>query len=364
MVTPRLNCVETTVHGGVDPTELRRLGLNPDQVLDFSANLNPFGPSSAVRVAMASAAIDQYPDRGCCDLRLELARQNGLATEQVLVGNGSCELIWLASLAFLTVGDDVLVLGPVFGEYDRSARIMGASVRACEASSLDDFCPPVSRLAGDIRELRPKMILLATPNNPTGQTISTEAIFELAEAHSQSLFVLDEAYRDCSTVPILSCRAAPSNVLRLRSLTKMHGLAGLRLGYALGAEQVIMALRAVQPSWSVNAPAQVAGLAALRDQTHLRECLIRWTEAKYELVEQLRKAGFAPVDSTVPFFLLPVGDAARCRSRLLRYGILVRDCTSFGLAGYVRISSRGKEENARLVDALVKTRTEAGLCKG
>jgi histidinol-phosphate aminotransferase len=364
MVTPRFKCLETIVHGGVDPTELRRLGLNPDRVIDFSANLNPFGPSPAARSALVGAALDRYPDLICCDLRRELAIRTRRAEEQILIGNGSCELIWLASVAYLTAGDNVLVLGPAFGEYERSARLMGASVRTCEASSLDDFCPPVSKLECDIRDFRPKMIFLATPNNPTGQTISTQAIFDLAAAHSHTLFVLDEAYCDCSEVPVLPCRAAPANVLRLRSLTKMHGLAGLRLGYALGAENVIVALRNVQPAWSVNNPAQVLGLAALRDETHLRECLIRWTEAKNELVEQLRKSGFAPVGSAVPFFLLPVGDASRCRSKLLSNGLLVRDCTSFGLPAYVRISSRGKEENAILVDALVKTRMEAGSCKG
>ena len=363
MVIPRFNGLETTVHGGADPTELRSVGLAPHQVLDFSANLNPFGPSPAVRLAMNNAAIDQYPDRASSGLRRELAIRNGVTEDQILIGNGSCELIWLTALAYLTTGDDVLVLGPAFGEYVRSAHLVGASVKTCEASLLDDFSPPVAKLACELLEFRPKIAFLATPNNPTGQTMSTEAIFELAEAHTQTLFVLDEAYRDCSKVPVLPCQTASSNVLRLRSLTKMHGLAGLRLGYAIGDENAILALRTVQPSWSVNALAQAAGLAALRDETHLQKCRVRWTEAKDELVEQLRKAGFAPVSSTVPFFLLPVGDAAHCRSELLRYGILVRDCTSFGLPGYVRISSRGKEENARLFDALVIMRTEAGPCK-
>ena len=364
MVKPRVDSLEFTVHGGVDPTELRRLGLNPNQVLDFSANLNPFGPSPAARIAINDAAIDQYPDRTCHDLRRELAIRNSVAEEQILIGNGSCELIWLASVAYLTLGDHVLVLGPTFGEYERSARLMGAKVRTCEASSLDDFGLPVASLAAEMPILKPKLVFVATPNNPTGKTVSPDEISALAIENTQTLFVVDEAYSDCSLAPHAFSRSTPSNVLRLRSLTKMHGLAGLRLGYALGSDNVILALRTVQPAWSVNALAQAAGLAALRDEMYLRECLTRWTEAKDELVEQLREAGFAPVGSSVPFFLLPVGDAAHYRSLLLRHGMLVRDCTSFGLPGYVRISSRGKEENARLVEALVKTRTGAESCQG
>jgi histidinol-phosphate/aromatic aminotransferase/cobyric acid decarboxylase-like protein len=151
-------------------------------------------------------------------------------------------------------------------------------------------------------------------------------------------------------------------VLRLRSLTKAHGLAGLRLGYALGAPEVIAALRAVQPPWSVNALAQAAGLAALRDERHLRDSLTRLKEAKVALVEQLQAARFAPVPSAVPFFLIPVGDAALVRSVLLRRGILVRDCTSFGLPDYIRVSARRPEENARLVAALVEARAEVRSC--
>lgn len=337
------------VHGGIDSGELARLGLRGDQVLDFSANVNPFGPSPAVRGALRDAAFDHYPDRKCRDLAIELAARHGVAEDRVLVGNGSSELIWLAAVAFLSAGDRVVVLGPTFSGYERSARLMGASVVTIRARAKEDFHPPFDAFAVGITELQPRLAFLANPNNPTGQVVSRDAVFALAVQNPRTLFVLDEAYADCARESLRKETDAPANVLLLRSLTKAHGLAGLRLGYAVGAPGFVDVLRAVQPPWSVNAHAQAGGLAALRDEQHLHETTNRWRTEAVELVRRLRSLGFTPVPSETPFFLLPVGNAVEARSALLRQGVLVRDCTSFGLPEYVRISSRSRADNARLV---------------
>jgi histidinol-phosphate aminotransferase len=348
------------VHGGVDLSELSLLGLRPDQVLDFSANINPFGPSPTVREAVNGVAFDRYPDRMCLELSRELAARHGVAEERVLVGNGSTELIWLTVVAFLKAGDRVVILGPTFSGYERSSRLMEAQVLTCRAREVDGFCPPFDAFDALVEECQPKLAFLANPNNPTGKSVPLVRVYDLAVRHQQTLFVLDEAYADPSSRFVRQADRVPENVLRLRSLTKAHGLAGLRLGYAVGAEAVIAVLRAAQPPWSVNAAAQAAGLAALRDERHLRETLASWSAAGAELIERLRGAGFSPIPSETPFFLLPVGDAASVRTSLLRRGILVRDCTSFGLPGHVRISGRTREDNARIVTALVETRAEGG----
>lgn len=353
MVTPRSPTPPDDVHGGIDAAELERLGMSPDRVLDFSANLNPFGPSPTVGAALRDVPIDRYPDRSCRRLRQALARHLDVGEESILVGNGSAELIWLAAIAFLSPGDKVAVLGPAFGEYQRAARRMGAAVTVYRASPEEGFRPPLGAFAEGLVQEQPNLAILASPNNPTGQLVSLADVFTLAERHPRTLFVLDEAYADFVARPRLG-RKPPANVIRLRSLTKAHGLAGLRLGYALGAAEILDALRAVQPPWSVNAFAQAAGVTALEDVGHLHDCLVRLESAKAQLIEQLQAAGFAPVPSAVPFFLVPVGDAARCRLALLRRGVLVRDCTSFGLSEYIRVSTRSPEENARLVAALVE----------
>lgn len=352
-----------TVHGGVDPAELAQFGLRPDQVLDFSSNLNPFGPSSAVRLAAQNAAIERYPDPGCDELRRELARRHGVTVDEVLVGNGSSELIWLAAVAYLSHGDNVAVLGPAFGEYERSATMMGANVATCSATAKDDFSPPLGDF-GMVLSQRPyKLAFLASPNNPTGQVMNVDLVHDLADRHRGSLFVLDEVYSACLACEGQANVKSPVNVLRLRSLTKAHGLAGVRLGYALGHREIIAALRAVQPPWSVNAVAQAAGLTALAEERHLQNELRIWTDAKMTLTHLLSREGFTPVPSATPFFLLPVGNAKQVRVLLLRRGLLVRDCTSFGLPEYIRICARRPHENATLVEALVEVRAGTKSCR-
>jgi histidinol-phosphate aminotransferase len=348
------------IHGGIDLAELDRLGLRPDQILDFSANLNPFGPSPTVRLALQRVPLDRYPDRTCRELRRTLARHNVVPEECVLVGNGSAELIWLSAVAYLRPGNHVAILGPTFSEYERASRQMGAEVTIYRATAEQGFCPrfPFERSFTEaVLERQVRVAFLANPNNPTGQALPLHEVFDLADQARHTLFVLDEAYRDCVIDPATrETRPSPPNVLRLRSLTKAHGLAGLRLGYALGAPEVLAVLQGVQPPWSVNALAQAAGLAALGDENHLRESLRQSCEAKADLIEQLRRHRLDPVPAATLFFLLLVGDAARTRSALLRRGILVRDCTSYGLPGHIRIQTRRPEENVRLVSALVEDR--------
>jgi histidinol-phosphate aminotransferase len=166
------------------------------------------------------------------------------------------------------------------------------------------------------------------------------------------LFVVDEAY--LAFAPGLASVVGHhrDNLLVLRSLTKDYALAGLRLGYAIGSAPMIETLARVRPPWSVNAFAQAAGVAALNDGDHLRQSLTVLQQAKAELLTGLSSLGLAPVPSAAPFFLLPVGNGAFFRRALLRQRIVVRDAASFGLPGYVRISTRTPEQNERLLQAI------------
>jgi histidinol-phosphate/aromatic aminotransferase/cobyric acid decarboxylase-like protein len=145
-----------------------------------------------------------------------------------------------------------------------------------------------------------------------------------------------------------------ANLLVLRSMTKDYALAGLRLGYAAGDERLIQALASVRPAWNVNALAQAAGLAALNDEAHQQATLAQLQQEKHFLLAGLSALGFTPVPSKTQFFLIPVParNATVFRQNLLPQGILVRDCTSFGLPSYIRISPRTREENLRLLEAL------------
>jgi len=339
-------------HGGLDLAELRRLGLHPEEVLDFSANINPYGPSAAVLPALAAASFEPYPDRECIELRRALAGWLGIVPKRILVGNGSSELIGLIGLAFVRPGDRVLVLGPTFGEYARSARIMGARLSTWQARETAGFAFEPMRMAERLASLRPRLVFLCNPNNPTGAMLAPERIADWMRQHPQTLFVIDEAYLPFAAGLDSALTFARGNVVVLRSMTKDFGLAGLRLGFAVGDERLIEMLGCVQPPWSVNAMAQAAGIAALGDLAHRQRTLERLACDSEELAASLARLGLAPLTSATHFFLLRVGDAPAFREALLSRGILVRDCTSFGLPAYVRIAARRPEENVQFLAAV------------
>ena len=344
---PRMPPEGPGVHGSVTLGELRALGLCPKDVLDFSANINPYGPSPAVRAAVRDAPFDCYPDRDCLELTAALAEFEGVAPERLLPGNGASELIGLSALAFVKPDRRVLVLGPTYCEYARAAALLGGCVAEWVAREENNFVPEPEQIAGWLEAVRPHVVFLCNPNNPTGAVLPPETIAAWARRHPRTLFVVDEAYLPFATG--LGSALSGENVLVLRSMTKDFGLAGLRLGYAIGDERTIALLRRVQPPWSVNTPAQAAGVAALRDTPYHQRCLELIAQAKQHLVAGLARLGFAPVPSATHFFLVRVGDGAAFRTALLRRGVAVRDCASFGLPAYVRIAARRLEENERLL---------------
>jgi len=340
------------VHGTLDVEELQALGMSPDDVLDFSANVNPFGPSPEVREVLGSVCLAHYPDRACHELRATLAESLGVSPERILPGNGASELIWLTALAFAQPGCRVLVLGPTYCEYARAVWIMGASVTTWQAREETGFVPEPDAIAGHLDSLRPQLVFLCNPNNPTGTLLPPEMISSWARQNPRTLFVVDEAYLPFAAGLDSVLDSAGKNVLVLRSMTKDFGLAGLRVGYAVGAEEVIALLRRVQPPWSVNALAQAAATTSLRDLGHRQHTLRQLARARRELAAALTRLGLPPVPSATHFFLVRVGDAGDFRQRLLRHKMLVRDCSSFGLPDHVRIAARRPDENERLLAAL------------
>ncbi|MCX6065542.1 MAG: histidinol-phosphate transaminase [Chloroflexi bacterium] len=345
-------------HGALDFAELERLGLSAESVLDFSVNSNPFGPSPAVRAAVAATPLDRYPDRESLSLRRALAERLKILPQQIVIGNGTAELIWLTAFASLKAGDEVLILGPTFGEYQRAVDLMAATSQHWNALPAAGFAFDVPEITRILDSVQFRAVFLCNPNNPTGQVLPNAAIYAWAEAHPQTLFIVDEAY--LAFVPgmesVLSTGRA--NLLVLRSMTKDYALAGLRLGYAAGDERLIQALTSVRPAWNVNALAQAAGMATLTDEAHQQATLAQLQQEKHFLLNGLRDLGFTPVTSQAQFFLVPVpaGNATVFRQSLLPQGILVRDCASFGLPNHIRISPRTRDENLRLLEALKHVR--------
>ncbi len=339
-------------HGGIDYGELEALGIAPEEVLDFSANLNPFGPPPGIKKAMGKADITGYPDSRATRLRRLLADKLGVSEENIIVGSGSVELIRLAALAYFGRGDLVLIIEPTFGEYEVACQISGASIikqrRAPKSFQLD-----IAETTELIQQHRPKGIFIDNPNNPTGQYLSLEEFERLLDAGKNSLVVLDEAYITFVDDVWSSLNMFKgNNLLILRSMTKDYALAGLRLGYGVGGKEIISTLSRICPPWNVNAIAQQAGIVAVAAEGYLRQCQIKLKPAKSYLVAELSRLGLPPVPSAANFLLVEVGNAPKFRQELLQRRFLVRDCTSFGLPSYVRISPRTLTECRRLVRAI------------
>jgi len=208
-----------------------------------------------------------------------------------------------------------------------------------------------------IQRHRPKGIFITNPNNPTGRYFSRADLERILAASRESLLILDEAYLTFVDHPWSSLdMVEKGNLLVLRSMTKDYALAGLRLGYGVAGKDIIDSLKRIRPPWNVNAVAQQAGIIALKDQGYLKLCQVKIKEAKDYLIAELSHLGLPPLPSEASFFLIKVDNSAEFRRRLLEHKILVRDCTSFGLPGYIRLAPRTLPECHQLVEATKKIR--------
>lgn len=356
------------VHGGVKPAELRALGLKPEEVLDFSASVSPIGPPTGVWEALRQVDLAAYPDPQSLELREALSRHlthpqrrpEGIPVGQILVGNGSTEIIHLLTRAFLSPlqggkANCALLLTPTYGEYAGACRLAGASVSCVEAMRCPPFGWDLSGARRRIAQERPGLVFLCNPNNPTGVYLNGQEVQILVEAVAGAggLLVIDEAYASFVDNPWDSVDLAQQgNVVLVRSMTKDYALTALRLGYALAAEDLIAQLAALQPDWSVNSMAQAAGLAALADTGYLPKAKMAVDQAKEYLTGRISGLGLTVHPSTANFLLVDVADGALWRERLMRRGLFVRDCASFGLPQCIRIGIRSLADCQRLVEAM------------
>jgi histidinol-phosphate aminotransferase len=358
---PRVLTLPAAVHGGIDAGELLSLNLDPARILDFSANQSPLDVSPSVLTAVGRAVLDAYPDRDAREFAGAVAARHGLRPGQVVVGNGSTELIRLLAQIVLEPGDVALCLASSFGEY-QTGTLLGRGRFAIHPLALaaDGFAYDHEAFRADLDRLRPRLCWLCSPHNPTGVTIPAGSIEELVRLFPETVFVLDEAYVDLLPGPQWTAVTLElGNLVVLRSMTKAWGLAGLRLGYALAGEALAAPLRACKPPWNVNACAQAAGAAVLADTVHYREALVLLGNGREMLMTGLQADGWTVLPSAASFFLTEVGDAALVRKSLLQQGCLVRDCTSFGLPGHVRVSPRLPEQNERLLEAFATLSAES-----
>jgi threonine-phosphate decarboxylase len=348
-------------HGGEVFSWGRKLSLEASEILDFSASINPLGPPSLARKAFVESysELSLYPDAYAEKLREALARRHEMNPEEVLLGNGSTQLIYL--LCQTLRPRKALVVVPAFSEYANALKLAGAEIRFFPLPPDDHFQFSLDQFLAEWEKGR-DIAFFATPNSATGQLIPRTEIEEVARAglRMKSLMVVDEAFIDfVEAESVKELIQENPYLIVLRSLTKYYALPGLRLGYLFAQAQRVKQLAAHQEPWSVNGPAQRVALACLGDASfdlRTREWLEK--EGGFLLEGLSRLKGLRPYPSKANFVLVSVENAActalELRSLLLQKKILIRACDSFlGLGrDYFRVAVRRRKENRLLLKAL------------
>ena len=335
-----------------------RYGL--ETVVKLASNESPHGPLPAVSEAIAAAAIglNRYPDGSARVLRAALADLHGVDAAQVIVGNGSGELILMAGQALLDPGTTVVYADPSFALYATLASASGAEGIAVPLAGhgLHDL----DAMAAEVDE-RTRLVIVCNPNNPTGTYIGAERLTAFLDSLPEDLPVLiDEAYNDFVTAPdrgrMMSLARQRPNLLVTRTFSKAHGLPGLRVGFGVGGAGWIDALNRVRPPFNSNSLAQVAAREALRHLTDL-DTRVRQTISERERVANalgIMKLAFTPSHGN--FILVQMsrdeGEAPSLHERLLRRGIIVRNGASLGVPGRMRVSIGTPDENDAFLAAL------------
>ena len=325
----------------------RDLGL--ERVVKLASNEGPYGPFPRALDALAAGIgeLNRYPDGGMVRLREALAARHGVAPEHVVAGAGADGLIACLSLAYLDPGDEVVCGWPSFPSYVIDATRMGAhAVRV----QLDGERYDLGGLLAAIGP-RTRIVYVCNPNNPTGTMVGREQLagyFERVPEHV--LTVLDEAYFeyvDDADYPdgIEEAVKQGRRALVLRTFSKIYGLAGLRVGYAVAPADVIAAIRKVQDAFDVSQPAQDAALASLDDEAELGRRRRENAQGRRALAATLAEHGFEVTESVTNFvFARGGGDAGALYERLLREGVIVRPMHAFGAADAIRVSVGTPEE--------------------
>lgn len=350
------------VHGGEVWDVAVETGRSLADFVDFSSSVNPLGPSAKALAALRDGfgRLTFYPDSNSTTLREAIACHYDLDKRNVIVGNGSTELIYLFAEVFLKKGETALVPSPSFGEYESAVRKAGGKPKFVSLNS--EFQVDGKAFNREIRGA--KIVYLCNPNNPTSMLIDHGELLEIVEAAlaESALVFLDEDFiefvDDEKVHSLVSDLVRFPNLFVLRTFTKFYGLTGLRVGFGLADADIVGVLRRVKMPWSVNSLGQIAAVAALNDEEHnAKTHAVVKAERKFLQNELTKLKGFKVYPADANYFFLDVRgsgfSAAQLREQILRRGLLIRDCSSFhGLDGfYVRVAVRTHAENERLLMA-------------
>ena len=339
----------------------RELGISG--IVKLASNENPLGTSPKAVAAMQEAikTIALYPDGNGYELKDALAKRYGIQHANLVLGNGSNDLLELASRAFLAPGDVAIYSAHAFAVYALATQAVGAQGITVPAK---EFGHDLDGMLKAAVEHKAKMVFIANPNNPTGTYLSANALLGFMQAlPDHVLVILDEAYNEylppAQRYDSVSWLKKHSNLVISRTFSKAYGLAGLRVGYAMANEQIIDMMNRVRQPFNVNSIAQAAALAALQDTDFVTRTYNLNQQGMQQIIAGLSKLGLSYIPSYGNFISFRIGGATAMYRRLLELGVIVRPVANYDMADYLRVSIGLEIENDKFLAALQQAIKEA-----
>ena len=335
-------------------------------IAKLASNENPLGASPQVVTALAADACFSaiYSDASSAVLRDALAADTGVAAGNIVIGNGSEDILHMLALAFLNPGDRVVTLIPSFGLHEIFPRMMGADVTLVGVNARQEFDVEAWENA---LSAPAKMLIFSNPSNPVGCMLNREGFTRIVNAApADCVLVIDEAYFEyCENDPeypdsLRVLAEQPRPWIVLRTFSKAYGLAGLRVGYGLASHpELVNLLDRVRTPFNINRSAQVAAVAALQDKQHVRDSIALVTALREEMAAELTALGFNVASSSANFLFFDCGcPATELAQRLLAYGVIIKPWRETGYENWIRVSIGNEQDNRQFIDSLKRILTE------
>ncbi len=364
LLNPGLQSIKPYVPGKSIQEVVREKGIK--KVVKMASNENPLGisPKAYRAIKRNLKKSYQYPEVSAHNLREALSKENQIPPDYIMVGNGADEIIYTLAMTFLDNDDEVLIPEITFSMYEIVSIAMRAKVIKTAMADLKidtgDILKKITK--------KTKMIFLCNPNNPTGDIIIKDTLLDfLKEVPENIIIVHDECYSEFADpntfpnlIPLLKLEGKRySNLILLRTFSKIYGLAGIRLGYGIANPSMLELMYRIRPPFGVSIPAQEAGIAALRDKSFLKKTLKLTREGKNYIYSQLKEMGLPYIESHTNFVLIDTKrDCVTVTEKLISKGIIVRPMTSYGLPTHIRVTVGLKSHNIRFINSLKQVLNE------
>lgn len=329
--------------------------------IKLASNENPWGPSPKAIRAMRAELLNlhRYPDGSCYYLTEAISRKVGIDPEEVVIGNGSNEIIEFLVKAFVTEGDEVITSHPSFLMYQKFVQVRGGVNYVVPLKDMHHDLAIIQEMVSE----KTRLIFIDNPNNPTGVAIPPVDLYQfLSDIPEHVIVVLDEAYVDFMDIELqvdifslLKNREGRCPVVFMRTFSKAYGLSGLRVGYGIMAKEIAQCLHKVRQPFNINQMAQVGALAALEDDEYYQQTLKLTTKGLQYLSTEVEKLGCESYSTQTNFFLIDVkGSGDKLYQEMLYEGVIVRSMSAYGFENFIRITVGTEEENTRCIKAMDK----------